>query len=202
MQNRDIVLVHGIHDNVKNWGLFAHELRRVGFNVRLFAYPSRWAISYYLPWLRRNDGLRLANFVNDGDHIIAHSNGGNIVQAAIQYSWKENPKDGVRFDKVFMFSAAATSDKMSYPDGCLKKCYVIYNPRDNALKLGAMLPFHSFGRLGLLGFTRTPERARDRRFKNIEAYFSSGWFRPNHGYYFTEERGRWIDFIDQMTSPE
>jgi len=196
---RNIVLVHGIHDNVTNWLRVENQLKSRGFNVRKFAYPSRWAISYYLPWIRRNDGLRLANFIEDGDNILAHSNGGNIVQAAIEHSWSENDDDGVRFDRLFMFSAAATSDKMEYPQGCLKKCYVVYNPRDNALKLGAILPFHPFGRLGLLGFIRTPSKARDRRFKNIEAYFTSGWFKPNHGFYFNDEIEHWMDFIDENT---
>jgi len=202
MNERSIVLVHGIHDNVTNWLGVEESLKRRGFKVRRFAYPSRWALSYYLPWIRRNDGLRLANFVEDGDHILAHSNGGNVVQAAIEYSWAENPDDGVRFDTVFMFSAAATSDKMEYPDGCLNKCYVVYNPQDNALKLGAILPWHCFGRLGLLGFIRTPSKARDRRFKNIQAYFTSGWFKPNHGFYFIEKLNQWMDFIDAKTSPK
>ncbi|MDC3312694.1 hypothetical protein OAV22_02030 [Flavobacteriaceae bacterium] len=198
--NRNIVLVHGIHDNVKNWSAFERALRFRGFNVRLFAYPHRWAISYYLPWVRRNDGLRLANFVNDGDHVLAHSNGGNIVQAAIEYSWAEDPDDGVRFDKVFMFSAAATSDRMEYPDGSLDECFVVYNPRDNALKLGSILPWHCFGSLGLLGFIRTPSKARDRRFHNIQAYFTSGWFKPSHGFYFKDQIDRWIDFVVEKTS--
>mgnify|MGYP000315437314 CR=1 FL=1 len=200
--DRSIVLVHGIHDKVTNWNAVEDGLVERGFRVRRFAYPSRWAISYYLPWVQRNDGLRLANFVDDGDHILAHSNGGNIVQSAIKNSWLEDPEDGVRFDKVFMFSPAATSDKMSYPDGCLNKCYVVYNPRDNALKLGAIAPWHPFGSLGLLGFVRTPEKAKDRRFKNIQAYFTSGWFKPNHGFYFIEQIDKWLDFIDQMTSPD
>ena len=199
MSDRNIVLVHGIHDNVSNWLSVELALTNRGFNVRRFAYPSRWAVSYYLPWVRRNDGLRLANFVEDGDHVLAHSNGGNVVQAAIEYSWAENPEDGVQFGNVFMFSAAATSDKMSYPEGCLKKCFVVYNNKDNALKLGALLPFHPFGNLGLLGFVRTPEKSRDRRFKNIQAWFTSGWFKPNHGFYFIEKLNHWMDFINDNT---
>lgn len=206
-----IVLVHGIHDSVGNWLAVERELANRGFNVRRFAYPRRWAISYYLPWVQRNDGLRLANFVEDGDHVLAHSNGGNIVQSAIKNSWarapwykrfwckitgKSEPEiDGVRFDHVFMFSAAATSDKMEYPEGSLNRCYVVYNPRDKALKLGAIMPFHPFGSMGLLGFARTPSKAKDRRFKNIQAYFSSGWFNTNHGFYFKEQLGTWMDFI-------
>lgn len=216
--NRSIVLVHGIHDKVTNWGGVEKALVDRGFSVRKFAYPKRWAISYYLPWIQRNDGLRLANFVEDGDHILAHSNGGNITQSAIKNSWAKPgffkrmlnkllgnlpaEPQGVRFGKVFMFSPAATSDKMSYPDGCLEKCYVVYNPRDKALKLGAIAPFHPFGSLGLLGFVRTPELGKDRRFKNIEAYFSSGWFSANHSFYFVEQLNEWIEFIDRMTSPE
>ncbi|MGH1542370.1 MAG: esterase/lipase family protein [Arenicella sp.] len=190
--SNNIVLVHGIHDNVENWKKFAQGLSEMGFNVRLFAYPSRWALSYYLPWIQRNDGLRLANFVEDGDHIIAHSNGGNIVQSAIKNSWKTG--DGVCFGKVILFSAAATSDKMSYPNGCLDECYVVYNPEDRALKLGALLPFHPFGSIGLLGFVRTPEKAKDRRFHNVQAYFSSGWFSTNHSFYNGVQRKKWIEF--------
>lgn len=196
MSERKIVLVHGIHDNVNNWRDFASGLEALGFSVRLFAYPSRWAISYYFPWIQRNDGLRLANFVEDGDNIVAHSNGGNIVQSAIKHSWSKDSKDGVRFNNVFLFSAAATSDKMSYPTGCLNRCYVVYNPLDKALKLGAIAPWHPFGSLGLWGFIRTPEKTKDRRFTNIQAYFTSGWFSANHSFYIREQRDRWLNFID------
>jgi len=194
-----IVLVHGIRDNVENWQGFKQDLIDSGHSVRTFAYPSRWAISYYLPWIRRNDGLRLANFVEDGDNIIAHSNGGNIVQAAIHHSWEDG--EGVKFDNVFMFSAAATSDKMDYPEGSLNKCYVVYNPKDKALMLGALLPFHCFGSLGLLGFVRTLSKGKDRRFMNIQAYFKSGFFSVNHGFYFKEKKQQWITFINEKLHP-
>ncbi len=177
-----IIIVHGIHTDGGSVKAFGQDLESRGHAVRYFHYPRRWAISQYFPWVPKNDGSALANFMENGDHVVAHSNGGLV--------WQNSIKAGSKWGQCFIFGAAATSDKMVYPPDCLKKAHIIYNPKDKALMSGALLPFHPYGSLGLGGY----QGEKDNRFINVQG-FNKG-LGLNHSHYFSEQKEKWLNYIE------
>ncbi len=192
----DIIIVHGILTHGGGIDKFGRALEKEGFNVRYFDYPKRFPLMLYLPWIYRGDGKRLRNFANPGDHVIAHSYGCAV--------WQQSIKVGARWGKCFLFAGACTSNRMDYPEGCMERTVVVYNPLDKALWWGAWLPFHIFGKMGLHGYTSSPARKeRDDRFelKNGFSYKSARlplwrrWFLLNHSHYWTTQKEKWLSFF-------
>lgn len=180
-----IVIVHGIHTEGGSVYDFGKRLEFLGYEVEYFDYAKRWAFHLFFPLVLRRDGARLANFMRDGDHVIAHSNGALV--------WQSSITAGAKWGHCFIFGGAATSDKMEYPQHSLLNAFIVYNVKDWALKLGALIPFHPFGRLGLRGFAGTPTTGKDDRFQNVRGFYKS--FGLNHSHYFTSQRNRWLDFV-------
>ena len=185
-----INVVHGIHTHDGLIYKFGKSLEEMGHTVRYYPYPKRRAISMYSKKKMMQDGSGLAHFMNDGDHIVAHSNGGLV--------WQNSISCGAKWDKCFLFSPACTSDKFDYPEDSLNQAYIVYNPEDTALKLGALLPGHPFGKLGLIGYQGQPRLMRgkkDRRFHNINGFSNKRGL--NHSHYWKEEnRDSWLKFVD------
>jgi hypothetical protein len=165
----------------------ADELRDKGHNIDTYEYPIRYAVSLYWPGVAKGDGLSLAQSMDDGDNVIAHSYGCLMVLNSILA--------GAKWDKVFLFGGAATSDKFYYPDDAFSECYVVYNPEDSALKFGSLLPFHPFGKMGLRGITGQPGRdTKDPRIKNIRGFRDT--IKIDHSHYWEEDLDKWVDFLD------
>jgi hypothetical protein len=181
-----IVVVPGIHTDRGPWFEFSKELRKQGHEVVFFEYAKRWAFHLFFPSVYRRDGRRLAHFMNPGDTIVAHSNGALV--------WQKSIEAGAKWGQCFIFGGAATSDKFEYPDDSLDNAYIVYNVRDLALKVGSMIPFHLFGRLGLRGFAGTPTKGIDRRFRNVSGYYSDGFLKHNH--YATTQKYKWLKYIN------
>jgi len=176
-----IIVVHGIHSDGNELIAFANKLRdKTGKEVKLYHYPKR---SFIGQWFgtHKKDGKALANYMTNGDHIVCHSNGALL--------WHESIKAQAKWGKCFVFSGAATSDKMLYPQDAFEMAYIIYNPKDLALRLGSWLPFHPFGRLGWSGYRGTKRKD----IKNIEGYSKEHFL--NHSHYFHLEINKWVDFV-------
>lgn len=170
------ILTHGDSNVDRLASVLAGEFSNK-FDIVYHEFPIRFPWTYYFPWGRKammDDARTLINSMNDGDHIVCHSYGALVWQNAI--------KLGAKFGKCFIIAGAATSDKMEYPVGSLEEAHVFYNPKDMALKAGAMMPFHPFGKLGYTGFAGSPGRVRDSRFFNV-AVMSDGWT-LGHSHYF------------------
>ena len=192
--NKRIILVHGIHSHGdKSIDLLDEPLTDLGYEVQQYEYEKRWAIQLYSMQVQWQDAraLRQFEYYRPGVHIVTHSYGGLIWQNAI----KSNAKWGVSF----LFAAAATSDKFQYkdlpigqyPQEAFTALYNIYNPDDRALKWGARLPNHGFGKLGLSGYAG-PE---DDRIKNVTG-FREGTGGNKHQYFAGEDAQKWAEYID------
>lgn len=184
----DIIIVHGIWTHGGGIDRFGKMLEDAGFRVRYFEYPRRFALSMYWPGVEAEDGAALANFMRDGDHIVAHSYGVRI--------WQNTIPLGAQWGKCYLFGGAATSDKMFYHADALKEAHVIYNPEDNALKIGSILPFHPFGKLGLRGYVGQPGRKTlDRRFINIDGFSDSHGV--DHSHYWKRDKYHWYEYVTE-----
>lgn len=185
-----IVVVNGIHARANEGSMhrIANELRKLGYSVREYAYPRRWAWMLWFKRVRERDGQGLYRFCeSDGTEVlISHSNGCLVAQEAF--------KQGLSINSWFAFAGAATSDRMTYPGRAFKWAYSIYNPYDLALKVGAWLPWHPFGRLGSEGYRGNRCGQWDRRFKNVNG--AASHYGLNHSHYFKEELKQWVEFID------
>ena len=175
-----LIIVNGIHTDggvVRDFGL---DIKAQGIDVRLYSYPKR---SFIGQWFgtHKKDGAALASFMNDGDDIVCHSNGALV--------WHESMKSGARWNRCFVFGGAATSDGYDYPVHAFNKAYIIYNPKDWALRIGSWLPFHPFGKLGYAGY-----RGRKRRdIQNVAGYSKGQGM--NHSHYFTTASSAWAEFV-------
>ena len=158
-----------------------------GLDVRVYPYPTRWALSVYRKKVRENDALGLLYFSeNDGSEvIISHSNGSLVTQDAMRL--------GLRAKGWISFGGAATSDGVSYQDYNFDWAISVYNPHDWALKVGAILPYHGFGHLGLEGYRGNPDGSYDRRWRNVNGA-SSKRFAINHSHYTGREIDLWEEF--------
>ncbi len=188
MGNR-IVVVHGIWSHGESMDPLIEKLREKGHEVIEFEFPKRYALSVYWPGVAKSDGGSLAYTQREGDHLVAHSYGCLIGIESI--------KLGAKWGNCYFFGGAATSDKMYYPDDAFKKCYVIYNPEDSALKWGARLPWHDFGHMGLKGITGQPGRdVKDPRIENVRG-FRDDFLQIDHSHYLGKELNKWHDFIEK-----
>jgi len=177
------VIIHGIHTHGKGIDQLGALLEKAGHDVTYFEYPKRWALTLYRKSVRHADGRALMHTVPDGTHVIAHSYGALVLLSSIQA--------GAIWGNCFIFGGACTSDKYTYPPDAFTSAYMIYNPADLALRLGALLPFHPFGRLGQRGYAGY---VRDRRIQNVPALEND--LGINHSHYFRAGmREYWCKFI-------
>jgi hypothetical protein len=145
-----IIGVHGIHNWSKSKSSFTDKI----LDKLVFAcervdveYPRMLAVFGYFDWAIRRRAKKIAE-ANTSPHdiLIAHSFGCLATIYAMKHF-------GARFSTVIFFAAAAESDIEIVPN--FNILYNIHSSADLALKLGDLLPFHSFGRLGEYGYGGT-----------------------------------------------
>lgn len=193
----DIVVVSGIHTAGDKGGMedLAKVLRKKGYTVDLYPYPTRWALSIYRKKVRRSDAYGLLNFCRKRDNpvIISHSNGSLITQDAMNFF-------GLQTEGWISLGGAATSDKVDYTFYNFDWAISVFNPHDLALKAGAILPWHAFGRLGSEGYRGSPTGKYDTRWMNVNG--ASSGFGINHSHYTGKELLLWAEFCDNnITTP-
>jgi pimeloyl-ACP methyl ester carboxylesterase len=164
------------------------DLSGMGYTTLDYDYPMRTALSAWFNKNRWDDAKGLLELTEGGDHILAHSYGCLIVLEAMRM--------GAKFDQVFFFGAAASSDRYPWfpmlPDAC-NDLYVVYNPADRALRYGSMIPFHPFGKLGYKGYRGTP----DDRVHSIPAMLSDDIVSHNNHLNDTHRKS-WVTFISNQ----
>ena len=141
-----IIGVNGIHNWSKSNNSFTDKiLARLSleYDVVDVEYPRMLAILGWLPWsVNRRAKLVAEAITGPDDVIIAHSFGCLATLRAMQLY-------GARVRKVIFFAAAAEVDE-PIPDN-FQVLYNIHSSADLALKLGYVLPLHSFGKMGHSG---------------------------------------------------
>ena len=136
-----IVLVHGIRsDGTNNVDVVGDELRRLGHVVVDVQTPVRHTWS--ARWSAKKDARQVAAASREGDILVAHSYG-NLI------AWHAHKMQN--YEAVFCIAAAMSKNAIwRHP----KRVFCYHSNTDGALKLGAALLWHPFGRAGLDGFTQ------------------------------------------------
>ena len=187
----NIILVPGIHTAADVGGMpdLGNVLRNYGHNVKIYSYPTRWAMSVYRKKVRNEDAAGLYHICRQTncDVIISHSNGSLVTQDAYQ--------GGMATSGWISLGGACTSDGVYYDPLNFDWAISVYNPHDTALKIGAKLPFHPFGRMGLKGYRGDPDGNYDDRFYNVNGASSDRW-KLNHSHYTSSELFKWAEFCD------
>lgn len=84
----------------------------------------------------------LADLVEEGSNLIAHSNGAAIAYLAC--------KHGAKFDKVFLINPALDAEKEMLN---IRKVHVFHSLSDPWTRLARWIPFSPWGRQGAIGYT-------------------------------------------------
>lgn len=173
------ILTHGAQSTDRLLGLLGER----GYQTLDVNYPFTFALMAH--FRQRANTTYLLEAYRPGDCLIAHSYGCLLAYRAMQM--------GAVFDKVFLFAPAMKAD-VEFPAGAYKHIYVMHHPRDFAVWLGSLLPFHAFGRMGRDGYQGPP---RD-DITNLESKGGSDYDRKLHSHYFSPARiAKWADFIDR-----
>lgn len=136
-----IVLVNGIWTHGEsNVDALKAPLTDAGHRVVDVALPRRGP--FRARFTAARDGRTVANHSNDGDVIVAHSFG--CLRAAHAAKFREYA--------AIICVAPAMSRHYKWPHPRRVFCY--HSNTDRALKAGALLILHPFGRAGLTGFTQ------------------------------------------------
>jgi len=171
------LLVHGfnVEDPERTVGGIAKHLRDRGHDVHKFCYGHagfldvRFAndnISYALV-----SQVRSIRKLAPGVEVvpIGHSNGCALIHRAAEIM--EEPL----FQRV-VYLSPALNNKAELPP-LLTKCTVMHNTGDRVVSLGSLIPFHSWGNMGRVGY-----KGIDVRYENVDCSKDvsghSDWFSP------------------------
>jgi alpha-beta hydrolase superfamily lysophospholipase len=136
-----IILVHGIHasEGKSNVRKLVPPLQQAGFDTVVFEYGFiRFFMARFL-----NDSLakRLKSIALPGDIIVAHSNGCDITHRAAN--------SGADFGGVVFINPALDPDRTTRAPWA----DIYYNAGDHITWFAKLLPFHSWGEMGSIGYT-------------------------------------------------
>lgn len=144
-----IVIIHGVRfkqidrDNLRK---IATSFRAVGFTVVLPTYGYLPALIVGLfQWLDNRIADSMSAFIQDGDILLGHSNGGALVYLI---SKKVHIRGAVLVN--------AALEESLVPDASF--VHVYYNKGDWVSKLSALIPFHIWGNMGDKGYTGNDPR--------------------------------------------
>lgn len=178
-------IIHGVHgiwtEGAKSVDQVGFRLQRSGdFTYSDYNYPYYRLIEQRSQTKLTRNAEGLAEIMQDGDHVLAHSNGASIVHKAMHLNQE------VRLG-VIILVAPAFGSKTAWPMWGFDRMVVMHNPHDLAVFVGQLLYKHKFGALGRIGYRgRTDARIRNISIKNAKG---SDW--PiNHSWMF---RGKQLD---------
>ena len=135
---------HGEH----NIDILLARLALAGHETIDVPLPKRHFVSAW--WGHKEDAEAIADFSQDGDIIIGHSFGGPRVAEAMMHR---------NYRQIFFIRPAMSKHYVFNRKGV----YCFHSKQDWPVRVGALLPFHPFGKAGVDGFT-------DPCVKNIRSY--------------------------------
>lgn len=171
-------MIHGINTDGSPLFKMGDHLDSLGHDVAEYQYERRHFWSYWNKNNMRIDGSSLLHSEqyqhSERPNIVAHSNGQLVVQSAIE--------QGAKFNKVFIFSGAGTSDKFIWPDESVNEVHWFVNVSDLAVWFGSFLPGHPFGKAARRGYAGP----HDPKHTNHK-YDRDKWFNIDHSFWFDDE---------------
>ncbi len=184
-----ILGVNGINNTGKDTtDPMLRALADLGWLVKDVNYPKANFISAHFKQERNAKKILAAHL--PGDCVIAHSYGCLLTFRAMQM--------GAEFGTVIFF-APAMSQGVTFPYNGCKRLVVIYHTGDVAIRIGAKLWFHDFGKMGMKGY-RGP---KDSRVSSVRTKGDGSLDKYKHSDYFTPAKlASWVKFVNEVLSED
>lgn len=172
-----VITINGINTHGQSsTDLMLGRLNTMGWDTHDFNYKHTNVLT--ARWNRKKAAKKLLNEMEPGDCAVAHSFGCAVLFEALRM--------GAEFKTIFLFSPAM-SHAVTMPYHSCKDAYVVYHPGDKAIKMGAKLVFHVFGKMGIIGYGGP----MDRRVVNVSIPGDESLDPHKHSDYF---RGVLLDY--------
>lgn len=149
-----VYLVHGF--NVKDYGertikTIAPYFEELGYDVRFFDY--RWMGLGRVRLCNKNLAYAFAKLARPGSIAVGHSNGCAIIHHAAQF--------GAPFGEVVYINPAL--NRKAALARQIYKAHVWHSPSDVTVWTASWLPWHTWGRMGAVGY-----KGKDERYVNYD----------------------------------
>lgn len=141
-----VVLIHGIQGEGKEMYLtnLARYFQEAGFTVVIPRYGTLDLLGVSISsWANNRIAAALGSFVEEGDILLGHSNGGTIAYMIA--------KDK-RVRGVILVNAALDSDRVCNAEFT----HVYYNAGDWVVRASTVVPLNYWGAIGAIGYTGPP----------------------------------------------
>lgn len=115
----------------------------------------------------------LARLVKDGDIIIGHSDGCNLIDKAL------HAKDSLHPGRVRCVYLNPALDRDTALSGIVDKCLVFHTESDKVVLVSKYRPFFAWGEMGMKGYRAVRPSLHDPRYRNI-SYESLGHHQLGH----------------------
>ena len=157
------ILVHGY--NVRDGGAgttggLRPILEAVGYEV--LEFNTGWRGLFMVRFGSAKRARRLARMIREGDLLIGHSDGCNLINLA---SWclANGSKPTPKF--VAYINPALDRDAQLAPQ--IHRALVCYTHSDSVVKVAKLLPFHNWGDMGAHGYAEKDPSKTDSRYVNL-----------------------------------
>jgi len=169
MSKQRVILVHGF--NVSDGGagttgrLAEHYRKDPRYEVSEFSTGWRGLLGVRVSNKRR--AQQLAARIQEGDILIGHSDGCNLIDMAVHEHTSMHP------GKVNCVYFNPALDRDTALGKAVSKCIVFHTVSDRIVWLSRWLAFHPWGEMGMCGYKATKPSLHDPRYLNI-SYESIG----------------------------
>lgn len=157
------ILVHGY--NVRDGGAGTTDglrplLEAAGYEV--LEFDTGWRGLFMVRFGNAKRARRLARMIREGDLLIGHSDGCNLINLA---SWclANSSRPTPKF--VVYINPALDRDTQLAPQ--IHRALVCHTPSDDVVKMAKLLPFHNWGDMGACGYSEKDPGKTDTRYVNL-----------------------------------
>jgi pimeloyl-ACP methyl ester carboxylesterase len=141
---RRAILIHGFNvrdEGNSTVGTLVPYLQAAGFHVKRPRYGWRGLLG--VRYLNDTFSQLIADLSEPGDTLIGHSNGCAIAVQAVEKTEHE-------FDRLVLINPALDSDYL-FPSN-VRRIDVWHSPSDAPVRFAKLLPWHSWGDMGAVGY--------------------------------------------------
>lgn len=183
-------LVHGF--NVSDRGLGTTDSMRSHYEAEGFEvheFDTGWRGLSMVRFGNAKHARRLAQGIHEGDILVGHSDGCNIIDQA---AWRLAGADSPRPLACIYYNPALDQDAPLAPQ--IKSTLIFHTQSDWIVKLAAWFKWHPWGKMGATGYVEHAQVATDPRYRNA-AYEHLGLNNLGHSGVFKDPTYRERTFI-------
>lgn len=170
-----VILVHGFNVRDKGAGTtgrLAAKLRKIK-DCEVIEFTPGWRGLVGVRVSNKRRAQQLAKLVKEGDLLIGHSDGCNLIDMACHELSSLYP---AKINCVYI-NPALDRDTALAP--IVNKCLVFHTETDHVVWISKWLAFHPWGEMGKKGYKPTRPSLRDDRYQNV-AYEGLGYHSLGH----------------------